>query len=804
MKNLNSRFLVTALMCMALFDWTSAKAAYAAPPANFISAADDYLWVSGDDYQFGIGDDVRFEPFTVESRSATKIKISGLPSGIKYTLKEEDGFITVVCFGWMKKQGIYWVTCSAKNDNGYQHSTVSRWVVGYPPETDYDHIGLGDSVDFLNDLETGHQIYRDLSHSECDDCSGYGSSLHLKSVTGLPTGLKFYPSKCYADDFSWDAWCTPEEISGIPTKAGKYTITFTDQFRVKAVKTVVVRNSGSAYLKVAPGSGGYEGRGTASGSGVYVVGSKVKVSAKPASGCYFAGWYLDESFGEPYWMVSGSYQKASDSVDFSYRQYIDRDDGEAPPEAVYAKFVTKAEDAHPEILCADEWLVGNEQSCSCDEICEGSSWFEIETYSETLPKLTAKGLPAGIKFYDGFGLYVIDQTKLKPGVYYVTISLKNQSGAKDEKVIVVRIPNLRDSIFSGLEYDEPYVIDQYVSDACVPGWCRFEVESGWTVTASGLPSGLKFTFEKGWEDLYGSGSQSTGRITGTPTKAGTYTVTFTAKGRDAWAGKTVTRTATVTFTVNPLPAYAVGKFNGVLMDSYNEDSCIGTFSLTASSAGKLSATLTLKNGLKKSYSASSWNCKDGDGYTGYFYKRNRNGCTESEYVMFTVRPDVAWSDCQLTGEFVVDSCMIGGEGLVRAQRSPFGKVGGMYENWEAHMIAETLKSYGKMPAYALASTDGYAAYDLCCPNCCIKPFNPQTLTFTVGTDGAVKVSGKVDGMSISASSTLVVLWNDEYEEFLPQADFCLYVKQTPIWIHADFHIGYGSGGAVLGTMKYFW
>ena len=78
------------------------------------------------------------------------------------------------------------------------------------------------------------------------------------------------------------------------------------------------------------------------------------------------------------------------------------------------------------------------------------------------------------------------------------------------------------------------------------------------------------------------------------------------------------------------------------------------------------------------------------------------------------------------------------------------------------------------------------------------PANPQTLAFTVAADGTVKVSGKVDGKSISASSALLIIGDQ------PQADFCLYVNQTPIWIHADFWVGYGVNGAVNGTMRYYW
>ena len=764
--------------------------------AEFIPLEEDGLWISGaGDRRMNVNETCSFafaDLFGVESGSLPTITVKGLPAGLKYDAKAQT------ISGKATKTGIYWVTVSAKNAGGYAHSVTVKWTVGYPSATDYDHIGLGDTVDFLDDLATGVAIYRDLSYSDQNICSGGGNFLDLKSVAGLPTGLKFYPSKYYYDDLCWGGCTTAAEISGMPTKAGKYTVTFTDRSNRKAVKTVVVRDSGSAYLTVKLGAGGYKGTGTVSGGGVYAIGSKVKLGAKPDRNCYFAGWYADESLEMPCNEHIDDYLKSSASLDFSYLSWFDLyEEILPPPDHLYAKFVTKDEDSHPEIICDDEWLVASSDSWVCE--VEGSTWFEIGVYSETLPKLTAKGVPAGIKFDGTFReLYVSDRTKLKPGVYSVTISLSNQSGAKaKDKVVTVRVPNLRDSIFNGLEYENAYVVNQYVSDACTESWCRFTVDSSWTVTASGLPSGLKFSFEKGWEGLCGGGNQSTGRIIGTPTKAGTYTVTFTAKRRDPWGGGTETRTATVTLTVNPLPAYAVGKFNGVLEDA-NDGSCIGTFALTASSAGKLSATLTLKNGLKKSYSASSWNCCVDGEYMGYFYKQNRSGCTEEEYVIFTVTPNADWNGCQLTGDFMVDACMIGGVGRVRAQRNAFGKVGITYENWEAHAIAETLKSFGEMPAYVLEDTEDDFAYSLCCPNCCDKPWNPQTLNFTVGTDGAVKVSGKVDGMSISASSALLIIGDQ------PQADFCLYLKQTPIWIHVDFYTDYGPNGAVIGTMKYFW
>lgn len=370
----------------------------------------------------------------------------------------------------------------------------------------------------------------------------------------------------------------------------------------------------------------------------------------------------------------------------------------------------------------------------------GECFFEVE--SETLPTITVSGLPSGCTWDKKTNRLYFPKQPAKPGLTKATIKARNLSGVTKTRTLYVKVPNLRSEVFDGLDYEGDYRVTQGVSDACVESWCGFAVEEGWNVTASGLPSGLKFAFEQDWDG-------SSGRIYGTPTKAGAYTVTLTAK-RGAETQKT-----TVTFVVDALPDYVVGKFSGLLQ---NGDQKIGTFDLTATAAGRLSVSMVMRDGTKRTYSANSWNCAYDGVYAGYFIKKAAAGsCAEDgESVYFEVGPGYAWNQYQLRGDFTIDPCRYGGEGEIVAQRNPFGKVGTAYENVEAHSVAAELASYGKMCAWVDKAGDG--EYWLACPNCVESQngANPP-LAFTVSADGTVRVAGKIAGKSVSGSTTLRIL-----------------------------------------------
>lgn len=742
--------------------------------AVFVAAEDDSL---GMDWGVSEQNDVHVplseeDMVRVYSFSVPTINVRGLPPGVKYRLEHADfygdNWVDVVLYGTPTKEGIYYPVCTAKNGNGYTCSQTFKMVIGNPPDPDYNNTEL-DLESFDKWLQTG-DVFNCWLHYHYTDKSVFDPTVPYItkiSASGLPIGLKLNSVT------TW--WMQGWEIAGMPTKPGKYTVTFTVTYSnrksYRAVKTVIVYDAGCRYLHVQAGEG-YEDRGTASGAGVRAIGSKVRVTARANRNYFFAGWYLDSECQKRAYMVSGDWRKAADS-------YLMSDDYEQDRTHLYAKFVSKAEDVGIGInfkgIVEEDggvatWNVGGMPGSSIYSDCS----FEVD--SESLPTVTVSGLPPGCKWDRASNRLVFEKQPTRPGMTRVTIKAKNLSGAVVERQLYVKVPNLRSAVFDGLEYEEAYRFRQGVSDACVPFWCEFSVESGWTVTAGGLPPGLKFVFDK---------ELSRGYITGTPTKAGVVVVTFTArKGRQI-------EKATASFIVDPLPDYAVGTFNGLVK---NGDTCIGVFAMTATSAGRLSASLTLLDGTRKSYSANSWNCADDGTYYGYFWKpASRGPCTEEgEWIRLAVG-NGAWDECQLTGEFAFDSCNDMHQGTIEAQRNAFRKVGRDYENEEAHAIAATLNGFGKMVAFAGEIGDEHGRFDLSCPECCVvdSPW-AGILTFTVALDGTIRMSGKIAGKGVSGSAVLRVL------DGQPQADFCLYVSRVPIRVHVDIGTDYGAKGAVNG------
>lgn len=723
--------------------------------AFFVSAEKDMLDVSVATpeavFSYGVGEKMaERQVFLVNSRSAAKVSLSGLPSGVKSRIVTNDkGQVEVSCYGAAKKQGVYWVTCKASNANGYKHSTTIKWTVGNPAETDYDQIGLGQGLEDLGGMATGHYAWISLADN--------GNVPAVVSAKGLPSGLQFTP---YGEDDGFGS-PMPAEIYGLPEKAGKFTVTFKAQDGRKAVRTFIVRDSGSAYFEVGPGTSIGEGKGTGkvSGTGVYPIGSKVKISATPARNCYFAGWWIYEG-GVPSScpsdaLVSGSWIKASDSLKFSYMTNWGVDDiGEFVPtepkltQRLYAKFVTKEEDS---VLSLDfwsgkTWIVSTGESWISNPELEttGTPTFDVVGWSKSEAKLTAKTLPAGIKMeeWNGSGtLYVSDKKKLKPGTYSVKLTLKNKSGATVSDEIVIVIPNLQSTRVSGLDHEREYAfcignaVDSALEESGIYNpQCAFTVEEGWKVSASGLPAGLKL-----------SKSGTTAAFTGRPTKAGTYTVRLTlTKGR-------VTDVATITFRVDPFPA--AGTYTGVLTSSEGEQTEFerecqlpcgagdvdGTISLTATTAGKFTAKLVSHG---KTISLS--------GYGTVISERQvivKLMDTKGHVLDLMVVPTRGM--CQVTGSAASVNGSFWG---VFAQRNDFAKDPSLKE------CAVKLAGRGKMTLADVSRVGGFV-----CPH--DDGIDPLKTTVKVDKKGVVTVAGKLGGKTFSGSSQLMFSENVAYADF---------------------------------------
>ena len=376
------------------------------------------------------------------------------------------------------------------------------------------------------------------------------------TVTGLPAGLKYTAAG--------------QTIAGTPTKLGTFP-----------VKVVIKTGATAATYAMTIRVGGVKvqatstdvSMGTVTGGGEFLGGKKTTLAAKAAKDHVFAGWYRDEACEVPA-TLGVDYRTAS--VPFVV---------EGKDCSFWARFVPVAEDTTLRILTDETYTTKS----------DGSFRLEIPIESVSLPKLSAKGLPAGLKL--DAKANVISGTATKPGVYAVTLSATSVSIKKAvTQALTLTVPNFESPYLPNLNPAvDAYPISAGVAfDAAVLGLDLSTTEGYVLSGVKGLPTGLKF-------------NAKTGEITGVATKAGTYTVTITAKN-----GK-LTTTATVTMTVAALPAWAFGTFDGAVVAAANDVEGLGT--LTVAANGKISGKIQ-QDGLSWTLAAASFACAETDPESG--------------------------------------------------------------------------------------------------------------------------------------------------------------------------------------------
>lgn len=269
------------------------------------------------------------------------------------------------------------------------------------------------------------------------------------------------------------------------------------------------------------------GGGVVTGGGTYPSGRVVGLQAKAKSGYVFAGWYTayDAATGAYAEPLRGSLDYRTPTVGYV-----------VPLEdlTLYARFLRASEDrAQLAVVCEPD-AAGYEAGVALKGL-------KLTAVSGSMPTLTVKNLPAGLKFDAKTGTVV--GTPTKPGVYTVSVSAKNLSGATVTDTVTIVVRNFTDPLVTVSEDLPNGLQDAY--GPFVPGVpvdLTVPPLVGWT--ASGLPAGLKF-------------DKLTGRIAGIPTKPGTLTATFKASLRDEVLKKNVAHTATATFSVGDYPTMPV-------------------------------------------------------------------------------------------------------------------------------------------------------------------------------------------------------------------------------------------------------
>ena len=669
--------------------------------------------------------------------SETTVKVSGLPSGVKAAADPDptkNG--SVVFTGAPKKAGVYYVTFEAKNANGYVQSLTQKWIVGGASDGDFDE-GCMPSDGKLS-MQMGKAFRWDRQES--------GKKL---TASGIPAGLKFssYWNSTHGELSS--------ELKGYPSKPGKYAIsmalTCDDGTVKKGRKTVIVKDPGSYYVTVDVG----QGSGTATGSGVYRVGAKIPLSAKPASKDYvFAGWFTDKACTKPlvnndnctalgdYFTASGEYRKASDSMTFYY-------EATSKARSIYAKFIPKDDDAiqlATDVGSASSWSTGGMYANGWALICFGA-------FSGTMPTFTAKNLPPGFKLDTKKSWIYVDFSKVKPGMVYenVQITAKNQTGKTDSKTFTVYTGNYMSSLAPDLKSDTEAYYSMVGEDSVYGKWngdlTLDDPHGDWKVSVSGLPPGVKAVYNSGV--FY---------LTGIASKAGIYTpiATFT-RGSGAYKQ---TEKFSFTISVAGQNEALLGTFNGVTSkdaDGNDIDTYSELVTITSAKGGKLSAKVG-----KNSLSGNGWRYYDKYScYVAELFAHTKEDGHNIQYMLYVEADPVLkepGSTKNFTGRFERTDTSIGEtlECYFFAKQNWFG-----HKYWPDDRAAEL----AAMKTMYFEFDD--AGYFKKWNNLVATTDTKAPVKVTVDKKGVMKLSAVLGGKTVSGSTTLLPEADGSLTGYLP-------------------------------------
>ena len=655
-----------------------------------------------DTVSLGLGEEVLTDAdhyFAVDSGSTATLKVSGLPTGVKFDAKKRT------MSGKATKKGVFYVTVTATNKSKFTQTRVMVMKVGGAEPDDRDEIGINCTA--LSNLVVGTSLP-----------AGTVTIPSGASASGLPKGLKIVKKGAV------DAIGTVcDGIEGIPTKGGKFTIKVTaKQPNRTTLLNVIVRDPGSKYIAVDSEAGG-----TATKSGVYAAGATLKLTAKAESKNAFIGWMSD--VGDVVRPDGVDYRSTSLSMVV----------GEMTPARFTACFEPSELDAADGVAVVPEtgeWTF-DEKS--------GSSEFRFRVDSDSLPKVAIKPIPSGFAFNgvkdivvgeDGeqyYRLVVKDATKTKPGVYNLAFNVGNAS-VKQTPVtnLTLVVKNKRSGLYD-LEYEKPYQVSVGVGD--VSQFPAFAVPGGAKVSVSGLPSGLKY---------------KNGVITGVATKAGEFTVTITTTINK------VKVVDTVFMSVDALPAQLVGTFNGVVTN----DDVLATekLVLTATDKGKITAKIgTL------SLSQTGWDCcADGKAYVTLLKSSGKGDKAVTNEIAMCVDTACTWNAQQVSGGYAVFTATGKSRSGISAQRNPFGKSGKTYECAEAHTLATNLAAQTKRKLNLYVTYDVGSAVWVIGDERTMKTKYPDLvlpdkapLTVQVKDTGAVTLAGKLDKTHAASGSSVL-------------------------------------------------
>jgi hypothetical protein len=228
---------------------------------------------------------------------------------------------------------------------------------------------------------------------------------------------------------------------------------------------------------------------------------------------------------------------------------------------------------------------------------------------------TAKNLPGGLAYAAKTGK--VSGAAKKAGEYEAVFS---QAGRQDVSVLFsVREEEVSIGCIGLSGGSFTAGVAGSASDIPLEISCETGVKS---VSVAKLPAGMKY-------------DAKSGRIVGSPTKAGNYTVSVTVTTKSG-----AKRTEDISISVDALPDGAVGIFNGFVKASDGVEN-IGTFQMTATDAGKLTAKIVTAAGTY-SFSGTCWDSAEAGIYTAVLTTK------KNDTLELSLDSTAGWNAYQLT------------------------------------------------------------------------------------------------------------------------------------------------------------
>ena len=465
--------------------------------ARFVDKADDTLTLDGSDtteqavaevdgsWTLDLG-------AQIDSLSLPTVTVEGLPKGMTFNAE------TLTISGTATEPKEYTLKVTVKNKSGNtEKKTIELTVKNLRPDG-FDEWWFRDEYELY-----GGVFDEDELTALTEGLTDLAEEGWTITASGLPAGLTYKAATATTD----------ATFTGTATTEKEYTVYFTASRGTgnnaetrRASTTMIVE---FAELTVEPND---PDCGTATGGGRYAANRKVGLRATAKTGYVFVGWFrgnepMDaEELGADYRTASVTYVTTSDD------------------EEITANFLPKDWIAAP-VITVD----GDVYELPDDGEFELDLGLAVE--SLTVPKITVTGLPKGLKFDAKTNLITGNATE--PGNKPVTVKASNESGTTTGE-FTLQVPQLKSEVGYIGNLQEGYTLEGGVPDEDTfneySTLASAFTQSGWSVTVTGLPKGLKY-------------NSKTGAITGIAEAEGEYTVYIVSKQG------AVTETATTVFTV---------------------------------------------------------------------------------------------------------------------------------------------------------------------------------------------------------------------------------------------------------------